>query len=108
MNNPSQVITDLANAIKYLDGHWWIQGDDFDGQGGCCAFGAVRGAIGDYNAYMTSPLARDRASDVARAFYGIMREDVVQFNDTPGRTKDEVLQAMRTVLQALKGEQDRA
>jgi hypothetical protein len=106
--NPTQTIADLGNAIEYLDTHGWTQGLDFDGKGGCCAFGAVRGAVGDDNSEFTSVLTRDRCSNVARAFYRVIGVEMTTFNDMQGRTKAQVINAMQTVIQALREDPRRA
>lgn len=106
--NPSQTITDLRNAIDYMNTHGWIQGYDFDGKGGCCAFGAIRGVVGDDNPKFVSEQTRDRAANAGRAFYRVMGTDIVTYNDKEGRTLSQVIRAFETVIDALEQDPRRA
>lgn len=106
--DPAQTIQDLTDAVDYLHTHGWVQGYDFDGKGGCCAFGAIRGVTGDDNPQFVSELTRERCSNAGRAFYRVMGEDIVTWNDVEGRTKFEVIRALETVANALREDPSRA
>jgi len=99
--NPAQTVQDLRNAVEYLLEHPWIQGWNFDDRGGCCAYGAILVATGD-------PIKDDRAASAARAFYRVIGRDVALFNDTPERTKDEVIAALVTVADTIERDPSRA
>lgn len=103
-----ETIQDLRNAIDYLKTHGWIQGYDFDDEGGCCAFGAIRAVVGDDNRAFTCEQARNRASNAARAFYRVTGTDMASYNDTLGRTKDQVINALEIVADALEKDPSRA
>lgn len=106
--NPSQTVQDLRNAAQYILTHTWIQGYDFDGKGGCCAHGAIRGVTGDDNPAFVSEQTRDRVANAGRAFYRVMHEDIVTYNDAQGRTELEVIRALETVADALEKDPSRA
>jgi hypothetical protein len=106
--DPRQTIQDLTDAVEYLETHGWAQGYDFDGKGNVCAFGAIRGVTGDDNAQFVSEQTRDRCSNAGRAFYRIMGQDIVTWNDMQGRTKFEVIRALQTVADALRKDPSRA
>ncbi len=105
--NPAQTVLDLREAARILSEGHWIQGYDFDGQGGLCAFGAVRRAVGDDLPTCTTQ-TRDRASNAGRAFYRVIGSDMVTYNDTEGRTKQQMIRAMQTVASALEEDPRRA
>lgn len=107
--DPKQTIQDLVDAVELLKSGMvtWIQGYDFDGKGGRCAFGAIRSAVGDDKPTQSS-MTMERASNAGRAFYRVHGEDIVTYNDTDGRTKSQVIRAMETVIDALRKEPGRA
>lgn len=126
--DPAQTITDLRNAVTWINEHPWGQGDDYDATTGCfCAYGAIRAAIGaivitdgHYRTFDSFASAqtdedqekvrdlRDRASNCARAFYRIIGTELTSYNDTDGRTKDQVIRAMEVVVAALEENPNRA
>jgi hypothetical protein len=105
--NPAQTIADLRKAADILAMGTWIQGYDFDGKGGMCAFGAIRKAVGD-DLIICSTQTRDRVSNAARAFYRFFGEDITAYNDTDGRTKEQMIRAMQTVAAAVQEDPRRA
>lgn len=105
--DPAQTIEDLRKAVALLEQGAWIQGYDFDGKGGMCAYGAIRKAVED-DLPTCTPLTRDRASNAGRAFYRVMGVDIVGYNDTEGRTKHQVIRALETVIETLQKDPRRA
>lgn len=127
-----QTIADLAKAIEILRANPWDQGQDYrNDTGAFCAWGAIRMATGgmvlDSNrecGYYSEDVAclfpkgseeqtralrlRDRSANVGRAFYRIIGADIVNYNDTEDRTKDQMIRAMETVLASLKENPNRA
>jgi hypothetical protein len=69
-------------------------------------------AIGDMNPQImgvsVSTETRDRASNVARAFYRIISSEITIYNDTPGRTKREMMNALTVVRARLNEDPSRA
>lgn len=100
MFDVQQTIKDLEDSITYLREHSWIQGRNFDRWGGCCAWGAVLMATDDVTKYSMGEQVR--SANLGRAFYRTEHEDLMRFNDEPGRTKDEVIAALQRTLDALK------
>lgn len=103
MFNVQQTCKDLEAAIAHMRNTGWIQGRNFDRAGNCCAWGAV--------IYVTSQVRGqdldrqlDRTADVGRAFYRVHHTDIVSFNDSEGRTKDQVVLHMQKALDALKAD----
>lgn len=103
--NPSQTVQDLRDAADYMREHPWVTHMHFDGQGGCCAFGALITVTGDR---MDDLYRRERSSNAARAFYRVMGTDVATYNDTESRTKEQVIRALETVADALEKDPSRA
>lgn len=108
MIDATQTIQDLRNAIDYMRTHGWTQGMDFNiTTGECCAFGAVRAVVGDDGEF-ASMETRDRASNAARAFYRAFGMDITTYNDFRGRTLEQVIRALETVIDALEKDPSRA
>lgn len=128
MLDVEQTIKDTEAAIEFLKTHEWGQGQDYSLlTEGYCAFGAIRAAIGGLvidggfpvnndiaslrmgSAEQTEAMRlRERSSNVGRAFYRIIGQDIVRYNDADSRTKDQVIRAMETVAAELKRNPDRA
>jgi hypothetical protein len=105
MFNVQQTIDDLSKAIDHLRETPWIQGRLFSSSGACCAWGAVVYATA--SASSRSSAHEDniaRSANVGRAFYRAIGTDLVAYNDAEGRTKDQVIRTMETVLSALKAD----
>lgn len=108
MINATQTIQDLRNAIDYMRTHGWVQGMDFNiTTGECCAFGAIRAVVGDDGPHC-SEQTRDRASNAARAFYRVFGVDITTYNDEAGRTQEQVIRALETVIDTLEKDPSRA
>jgi hypothetical protein len=105
MFDVKQTEADLIASIEYLENHGWLQHRLWDRSGECCAFGAILLATGD-SALMLSE--QERSANVCRAWYRVTGIEISGYNDTPGRTKAEVLTKMREVLDVLRTDPDRA
>lgn len=99
MFDVDQTIRDFEATIAYLREHEWIQGRNFNRFGGCCAWGAVLMATDDLGRPMSN---QDRSPNVARAFYRANGIELTVYNDTPNRTKTEVVTKLTETLAALK------
>ena len=98
MNYTDQVKADAKAAADYIREHGWCQGDFSVADGSCCAAGARNAAIyGDpFRIKCGRTLEQGRRrSDLTSAFVieaGIPCDTTIpEWNDTPGRTKEEVL-----------------
>jgi len=105
MFDVKQAEEDLVASIKYLEDHDWLQLRQWDGKGNCCAFGAILLATGDSRVDIHF---RERSSNVCRVWYRVTGKEITGYNDMPGRTKAEVLDKFREVLDALRADPDRA
>lgn len=103
--NPQQTIKDLRDTADYMREHPWLQGRNFDDLGGCCAFGAMIKVTGE-DRYGIHDW--DRTSNACRAFYRAMSIDLTSYNDTEGRTKNQVIRALETVADTLEKDPSRA
>lgn len=128
-----QTIADLAKAIEILRENPWDQGQDYrNDTGAFCAWGAIRMATGglvldssreygyhsedvvcllgidDTAARERAKSLRERSANVGRAFYRVINSDIVTYNDCEGRTKEQMIRAMETVVSTLKENPSRA
>jgi hypothetical protein len=123
MLDVQQTIEDTKAAVEFLKTHDWGQGQDYDPlTERYCAFGAVRAVVGGLvvdevgfpnnkdipslcpmgSDEQTEALRRrNRAGNVGRAFYRIIGEDIVRYNDDYGRTKEQAIRALETVAAEL-------
>ncbi len=82
----------ILGAIERLERHGWCQGKSIHGAERC-VFGAIRGAAWSFGGdwcWMT--MRRVEAAN------GIPFETIAYWNDEPGRTKEEVVDALRKAL----------
>lgn len=103
MFNVQQTIVDLEATIDHLNQTGWVQGKNFSGRGDCCCWGAMIYAVSGRR-IATAEESIDRTADMGRAFKRVIGTDVVTFNDTEGRTKAQVLKALRDTLDRLKAD----
>lgn len=90
-----QVIKALQNAAKLIEARGWIQGSYGDHVHGFCSVGALNTATDTETYY---PAAQRLAKAVPKEFCPQLKVSinrVIEYNDTPGRTRDEVLQLFR-------------
>jgi len=90
MDAPKSPADYLNDAADLIEKYGWHQFDFGDETVGYCVLGAIRKAV---------PLDRVRyARRVLDAYAEIdarVKQDAAVWNDTPGRTKEEVLAALR-------------
>lgn len=79
--NPAQV---LLAAAEELRTHGWCQSDFADGAGRHCTPGAINVVAQGVNTYAASELLRNH----------LEIDWIDDWNDTPGRTADEVIAAL--------------
>jgi hypothetical protein len=102
MFDVQQTVKDLEASITYLREHGWIQGRNFSRSGDCCAWGAVLMATQDVGKVIHDA---SRSADVARAFYRANESmELAQYNDVPGRTKEQVIAKLTETLAKLKAD----
>lgn len=107
--NPAQTVEDLRNTAAFLEAHEWIKGADFDGNGGYCAFGALRYVTGDLSSTpQVGPSGRERSTNAARAFYRTIGQEITSFNDIHATSKEHVLDTLRRVAEILEENPHRA
>ena len=96
--DPNQTVQDLRHAAEYIMEHTWLQGYNFDGKGGCCAFGAILIVTHEED----PPSRRERSSNACRAFYRVVGQDITNYNDLPGRTFSEVIRTLQAVADTIE------
>lgn len=88
-----------AKALEALESRGWCQGNWSDMGGRCCMMGAVRVALQGNTGPLRDAVHLDLYDNIMsglRDELGLYRrEDVYGWNDTPGRTLDEVKAALR-------------
>lgn len=122
----TQVQEDLEAAYDVLEAHGWCQGNGQDGDGKVCLEGAVAAVtLGSpqywatrryhHQAFVLRPSAWvdmpreliERHADAVDALEAALttttgreRDSVYMWNDTPGRTVEDVKELMRTAIKA--------
>jgi hypothetical protein len=79
----------LEGAADFLDFHGWIQGVGIARGGAHCVNAAING-------WPDMEIVRHGARVALADFLGVRPGDVGLWNDTPGRTKAEVVNALRS------------
>lgn len=103
----SEVTAVLKRAKQIIEEDGWTQGTYGDNDGPVCALGAIRRAIYGQT-YVPGFTERERESNLYRSI-GIRIAEIigdpnypfdglVQFNDTHGRTKEEVLKVFNDAI----------
>lgn len=90
----------LKDAAAYIEQHGWIQGRAMNRNGEVCMVGAVGAVVGcEVFAFGWWANGRDQEQEMTAAIELLNQrlgtDAVAEFNDAPGRTKDEVLRALR-------------
>jgi hypothetical protein len=98
----SKVKEILVKAKDILCTKGWIQGT-FEKDGACCALGALGNATGDVAGCYFDEV---EAEHVLRRV--VPNGRIVAFNDTPGRTKEEVLEAFDQAIALASAEKEAA
>ncbi len=80
-----QLLLDGAQRVR----RGWCQGEISDDRGGVCLLGALLEVSASHSGTLTN--AEHKACDKVRNYVG---SSIALFNDTPGRTAEEVASAM--------------
>lgn len=102
----------LSGAADYIDKHGWVQGQMQDTKGRCCAVGAIAVAASEVSEENVWAIRSDAENRLARTLVDeetlsiagdvLGRFDlIVRWNDESGRTKDEVVQALRQAAEVV-------
>lgn len=91
----------LQKSIDVIDHYGWIQGDIGSDRRGWCLIGAINRAVGRVDSIGHFHFARPKGVDEEfRAAMGYLTSvpglvwGVAEWNDTKGRTEDQVLEAL--------------
>ena len=87
----------LEAAADYIDEHGWCREEYVASDGSVCAFEAIE------RARLTEPLAGVELVVEAAMKSATGCATVEEWNDAPGRTKDEVVRKLREVAASLAG-----
>ena len=106
MSYSEQVRKDAKAAADYIREHGWCQGEFVNKKGACCMAGA-RNAVTIGNPQGThSPYLKDGATRELALREAVNNELfdtwTVPWNDTPGRTKEEVLEVFDRIANSDK------
>lgn len=88
MGYTKQVKKDAKAAADYIRKHGWVRHRFLDYRGRVCMVGAVRSVCSGSPGVSTAN--SDRMENALRRI--IKEQNLIDWNDTPGRTKDEVLE----------------
>lgn len=91
----SDVVKALQHAADLIEKKGWIQGSYGDHVHGFCSIGALN-TVADPDVYYqaTQRLAITVPEEFCRRLKPSIQR-IIEYNDTPGRTKEEVLQLFR-------------
>ncbi len=104
MKTDAELLTEARELIQ----NGWVQKNthvEINGQHSYCSAGAIIRAIWGRNPHVPDAERKqknqtfDRLTDLIRRAVG-ESESIVLWNDAPGRTKDEVLQAFSTAIES--------
>ena len=93
IKTPQQILLDAANL---LEERGWCQDEFQNKQGQMCMLGAMRVALWDKVIYPAHP-AYGLACDAT----GMNGMKIAEWNDTPGRTQQEVISKLREAAQRI-------
>lgn len=91
----SSVKDDLLKAADIIEERGWCQGNWKNGQGQLCILAALETATTERG----RPNSLRPAIVAVKARIGIANGSLAQWNDSPFRTKDEVLAALRSAAE---------
>lgn len=96
---PEEILAKAADRVE----QGWCQGALNDGRGNLCVLGALHYAVGKHSSL------GERAPEWYRAFWAVNQEaqaegyfDMVDYNNTPGRVKEEVSTLVRNAKRRLR------
>lgn len=85
----------IFESISLIENYGWTQGD-FESDDGYCIMGAALRARAIFQEiFPEAPQTVDEAAAEALQKIRAVTDSLVKFNDTPGRKKEEVLNALR-------------
>lgn len=93
--SPSDV---LVKAADLIEEHGWWNGREKRRAGRLCAGYAISKATQSWGTDNTKAFDKAWAAAI-----DVMDDGVVRFNDAPGRTKDEVVSALRSAAEVARG-----
>lgn len=96
----------LRRTAQVLRERGWCQGEFASEYGECCVIGALRVAFGSLPTQLCmsgEDYYEARSALIAAVVDGEI-DCVADWNDTPGRTKDEVISALESTATRLEGE----
>ena len=100
----AQVAADLRAAAEVLRRDGWRQGDYVQfPNGACCATGAIRKAV--YGDPWIAGYLSGRAERAVLSVVDPGGHSLPWWNDTPGRTADEVIAALEAAAERAEAEQ---
>jgi hypothetical protein len=98
-----QTIADLRTAADLLDERGWLQGAAVHRDGRLCAWRAIRLAVGEpIGSPMVTRLAPRRNRALEALYRHLGHQGIIDWNDTPGRTADEVKATLRGAAEKLE------
>lgn len=100
----------FEDAVAHIDTHGWLQGANVDNTGAVCARGALGLFTRSANVVLRFTCDIDRVTAVDRRMAEVMDlmgiptsfGSVMGWNDHPGRTKDEVIDALMLGAKTLR------
>jgi hypothetical protein len=92
-----QIATTLRQSAKLIDDRGWLQGRNGNRESGFCAIGALNEAVRGHCDQWWLYVSARKALSACTGTRGVMN-----FNDTPGRTKEEVTKLIRSTARALE------
>ena len=98
-DNIDEVGEILLEAANYIERHGWCQFRLATKEGEVCARGAIRRVL-DISTDEVQVLTREEAKAIWRLFEYLGQRSVSNWNDYPGRTKEQVVAALRGAARA--------
>ncbi len=93
----------LREAAETLELVGWCQGILTNDRGQYCAAGAIRRAVNEGN-YQNEGAAVTACVSAVETLEAEVGQTIVDWNDTPGRTSDEVIAAMRYAAERVEAQ----
>ena len=84
----------LLAAADHIEAHGWTQGKWGHAGEPCCAEGAIVAVLEGRGTGVFGPLW-EAACDAKQLLRNVLPTQITSWNDAPGRTRDEVVRALR-------------